>query len=138
MFPLILAHIVAYCVFFVFGLPLAGSLLHSQSIGYGGGLLLAVGLSLSCEVVVFAGAILGKFAADALKINPLMQRNRAEAISMAAISVLMVPFLLGASRLAVLQLSLNFASAIAVTVVFVGFLATAVRVKRFCITHFVK
>jgi hypothetical protein len=138
MLPLIVAHLIAYILLFAFGVPAASSALHSQAFGFHGGLIAALLLSLALEVVVFAGAILGKLAVDGLKINPLFQRGKAELISSIAIAIVMVPFLLLVSRIPGAGLTVSFASAAAITVSVVGILAFMVRVKRFYITHYVK
>jgi hypothetical protein len=138
MLKLLFAHVVAFFLLFVYGVPAASHVLHSQSFGFRGGVIAALLLALSVEVVMFIGAILGKLAVDGLKINPLVQRGKAELVATAAISLLILPFLLLASKISSAGLELSFLSALAITISIVAILDVMVRVKRFYITNYVR
>jgi hypothetical protein len=138
MLKLLCAHIVAFFLLFVFAVPAASHALHSQSFGFHGGLIAALLLALSLEVVLFIGAILGKAAVDGLKINPLFQRGKAELVASAVISLLILPFLLLVSRISSAGLEVSFLAALAITISIAVILSVMVRVKRYCIARFVK
>ncbi len=138
MLKLLFAHVVAFFLLFVYGVPAASHALHSQSFGFHGGVIAALLLALSVEVVMFIGAILGKVAVDGFKINPLFQRGKAELVATTAISILILPFLVLASHISSAGLEVSFWSALAITISIVAILDLMVRVKRFYITHYAK
>ena len=135
---LLFAHIVAFFLLFVYGVPAASHMLHSQSFGFHGGVIAAILLSVSLEVVMIGGAFLGKLASDGLKINPLFQRAKAELMGATAISLVIVPFLLLVSKISSAGLKVSFLSALVITISIVAILDGMLRFKHFYITHFVK
>ncbi|MDZ4834668.1 MAG: hypothetical protein SGJ27_12890 [Candidatus Melainabacteria bacterium] len=125
---IIIAHLALFALLYAVGLPVLAA--HGSDVGFGGGLVAMLLMTVASEAVVIAGAVVGRQITLALKINPLLKRRLAEGISQAAIGVMLCGFFCTTSFL--------FPSVISVSVIwavlFAGFacavLEGMVRVKR--------
>lgn len=125
---IILVHLAFFAALFALVLPGLNNL--TEAVGFGGGILAVAVMTVLAEVVVIASGVLGRIVGDALGINPLLQRKKAETLSASIMTVLFAGFLLASSAIFPSVITVTFVSSLLVSVVAVVVLFIAVYVKR--------
>lgn len=125
---IILFHLAFFAALFALVLPGLNTL--TASVGFGGGIFAVTIMTVLAEVVVIASGVLGRIVGDALGINPLLQRKKAETLSASIMTVLFTGFLLASSAIFPSVITVTFVSSLVVSVVAVAVLFIAVYVKR--------
>jgi hypothetical protein len=125
---IILFHLAFFAALFALVLPGLNNL--TAAVGFGGGILAVAVMTVLAEVVVIASGMLGRIVGDALGINPLLQRKKAETLSASIMTVLFTGFLMASSAIFPSVITVTFVSSLVVSVVAVAVLFIAVYVKR--------
>ncbi len=125
---IILFHLAFFAA--LFGLVMPGLNTITGAVDFNGGILAVLVMTVLSEVVVVASGVLGRIVGDALGINPLLQRKKAETLSASIMTVLFTGFLLASSALFPSVITVTFVSSLLVSVVVVAVLFIALYVKR--------
>jgi len=131
---IVVAHIVMFAIVFALGLPWLNAVAHAE-VMFGGGLLATVLMAIAAEVVVIAAAVVARYVTLLLKINPLLQRNKATVISHSVIFVLLSGFLYTTSSVFPSVISVSLTWALMLSGLTVAILEVMVRIKRHLIAR---
>jgi hypothetical protein len=129
---IIFAHVIMFVGLFAVGLPWLNSTFGPE-VAFGGGLIAAALMALASEVVVLGSAVIARAITLALKINPLLQRNKATLIAHAVIFVVLSGFLATVSLVFPQVISVSLTWALLLSGLTVAVLEVMVRVKRYLI-----
>ena len=129
MYKIIIVHLVMFAVLFGLALPALENAFASN-VAFNGGILSVAVLTLLSEVVVIANGVLSHVVTVNLGINPLLQRNKGEAIAMALLTLVYGGFLLVVSALVPSVLSVTWPAAFILGAIVTAALFAALHIKR--------
>lgn len=129
MYKIILVHLAIFAALFGLAMPGLNNLV-GDAVNFEGGLLALAVMTVLSEVVVFAGAILSKVAENMLRLNPLFQRKKCEALSASILTLSFAGFLLATAAIRPSVVSVTWLSALLISVLVNVILIVALYVKR--------
>lgn len=129
MYKIIIVHLVMFAALFGLALPALETTL-AGSVAFNGGLLSVAVLTLLSEVVVIGNGVLSRVVTIKLGVNPLLQRNKGEAIAMALLTLVYGGFLLVVSALVPSVLSVTWPAAFILGAIVTAALFAALHIKR--------